>query len=66
MELTPENKTYIDSLNYESLLSHNRFAPIGDKWFQGETGDYWLKRMSELKNSGTVDHVGISKKIGWE
>lgn len=66
MELTSENKKYIDGLSYESLLSHNRFAPIGDKWFQGETGDYWLKRMYELKNSGIVDHVGISKKIGWE
>jgi hypothetical protein len=64
MDLTPENKTYIDSLSYESLLSHNRFAPVGDKWFQGETGDYWLKRMRELRD--TVDHVAISKKIGWD
>jgi hypothetical protein len=63
MELTLENKKYIDSLDYRSLLSKWRFAPVGDKWFQGETGDYWGKRMAELKE--TVDYVAISKEIGW-
>jgi hypothetical protein len=65
MNLTPENKAYIDKLSYQSLLSSWRFAPVGDKWFQGETGDYWSKRMRELREQG-ADHVGASKAIGWD
>ena len=64
MDLIPENKRYIDSLSYETLLSRWRFAPVGDPMFQGETGDYWSKRMAELRSAG-ADHVGASKKIGW-
>ena len=63
MELTQKNKNYIDGLSYESLLSAWRFAPVGYPWFQGETGEYWDKRMSKIRE--TVDHVTISKKIGW-
>ena len=65
MNLTTENKAYIDKLSYQALLSSWRFAPVGDKWFQGETGDYWGKRMRELREQG-ADHVGASKSIGWE
>lgn len=64
MDLTPENKEYIDSLDYEQLLSHWRFAPVGDKWFQGETGDYWGKRMNELRSQ--CDHVAISKQVSFK
>ena len=63
MKLTPENKQLIDNLSYESLLQRWRFAPAGDPWFQGETGNYWGKRMAELRGP---DHATISKKIGWE
>lgn len=65
MELTPENKTYIDSLSYRELLSKWRFAPVGDKWFQGETGKYWGKRMAELKAKDPGAAVAASKSIGW-
>ena len=64
MDLTSINKTHIDSLSYESLLSHQRFAEIGDEWFTGETGTYWLQKMKQLKEQG-VDHVGASKRLGW-
>ncbi len=64
MDLTPENKATIDRMSYENLLSRWRFAPVGDPWFQGETGDYWSERMRELREQG-ADHVGASKKIGW-
>jgi hypothetical protein len=64
MKLTEENKKHIDAMSYESLLSHWRFAPIGDPWFEGETGNYWSLRMHELKEQG-VDHVGASKSVGW-
>lgn len=63
MELSEKNKAYIDSLPYTALLSAWRFAPVGDEWFQGETGTYWSQRMKELRDSG-VDHVSASKSIG--
>ena len=68
MELTPENKETIDSYSYQQLLSQWRFAPVGNPWFQGETGDYWGKRMSELRSQpgGNDRHVAASKSIGWE
>jgi len=62
VNLTPENKEHIDSLSYYVLLSRWRFSPSGDLWFQGETGDYWGKRMNEIKPE---NHVQISKDIGW-
>lgn len=65
MELTKRNKDHIDKLSYTSLLDRWRFSPAGDPWFQGETGDYWKQRMQELRKAG-VDHVGVSKTIGWE
>jgi len=63
MDLTPENKQHIDSMTYEGLLSQWRFAPVGDPWFQGETGKYWGERMKELRDAG-ADHVGASKSLG--
>jgi hypothetical protein len=67
MDLTPSNKAHIDSLSYEGLLSEWRFAPIGSLWFQGETGDYWSKRMKELRDKpgGQDKHVSASKSLGW-
>jgi len=65
MNLTEKNKKYIDSMSYCGLLNKWRFAPVGDPWFQGETGDYWGKRMSELRKAG-ADHVGASKALGWK
>ena len=66
MDLTPENKNKIDNMSYESLLSHWRFAAIGDPWFQGETGKYWGERMAELRNQpgGNDRHVAASKRLG--
>lgn len=63
MDLTEENKKHIDGLDYDSLLGHWRFAPVGDLWFQGETGKYWSERMRELREQG-ADHVGASKRLG--
>lgn len=65
MDLTPERKKHIDSLSYTQLLAHWRFAPAGDPWFQGETGEYWSKRMAELRDAG-ADHVKASKILGWD
>jgi hypothetical protein len=67
MQLTPERKAHVDGLSYEQLLSRWRFAPVGDTWFQDETGDYWGKRMKELRAQpgGDDQHVAASKSIGW-
>ena len=67
MKLTPELKASIDALSYEELLREWRFAPSGSPKFQDETGAYWLKRMSELRNQpgGHEEAVRASKSIGW-
>jgi hypothetical protein len=56
-------KNWIDNASYRELLYHWRFAPIGDAIFQGEAGDYYAKVMQEKRQ--TVDHVQVSKDIGW-
>lgn len=68
MNLTVENQKHIDSLAYVELLRHNRFAPAGDPWFQGETGLYWLSRMAELRAQpgGDERHTMASTSIGWD
>ena len=64
MDLTPKRKEQIDVLSYEQLLERWRLAPVGDLMFQGETGEYWSKRMLELRRNG-ADHVRASKHVGW-
>jgi hypothetical protein len=66
MDLTPENKAIIDARSYQGLLSHWRFAPVGDPWFQGETGKYWGERMKQLREANEGAAVSASKSIGWE
>lgn len=63
MNLTPELKAEIDGKSYTELLRRWRHAPLGDTMFQGESGKYWNERLAELRD--TVDHVAISKEIGW-
>ena len=65
MTLTEENKQHIDNLDLVELLRRWRFAPIGDPWFQDETGDYWGKRMAELRDQSPGDWVAASKHVGW-
>lgn len=64
MELTPDNKTYIDPLSYEQLLSRWRFAPTGDPWFQDPTGRYWGEHMAKLRDQDPGAAVAASKRIG--
>ena len=65
MDLTPENKEYIDGRTYFQLLSSWRFASYGSEWFSGETGDYWAKQMKELRDApgGNAMHVEASKAL---
>ena len=67
MDLTNENKATINKKSYEYLLDKWRYAPSGDPWFQGETGEYWGKRMAELRaQPDGGDHHAASKSIGWK
>lgn len=65
MDLTPENKATIDGHDITTLLRHWRFAKSGDPWFQGETGEYWSKRMAELRSQDQAAYTSASKAIGW-
>jgi hypothetical protein len=67
MKLTPEHRTHIDGKTYEQLLRGWRFSSQDAPWMQGETGDYWAKRMKELKElpGGEEEHVRASKAVGW-
>lgn len=65
MDLTPEHKAYIDSCDIYTLLFRVRFAPVGDPWFQGETGAYWVKRLAEVRAQDNNAYVAASKDMGW-
>lgn len=65
MELTSENKTYIDGLSLGELLQRMRFSPCGDPWFQDATGIYWLRRYAELRDANPASAVEASKSLGW-
>ena len=66
MNLTDENRKIIDSMSMYALLYKIRFSPVGDQWFTGETGDYIMKRYSELRDKYPDEHVSNSKTMGWE
>lgn len=67
MKLTDEVKSEIDGMTYQRMLAKWRFAAIGHPMFQGESGDYFAKRMNELRAQpgGDSEHVRSSKAIGW-
>jgi len=65
--ISQKEKTAVDALSYEQLLTIVRFAPVGDVRFQGELGKYTLDRMSELREKvGPAEHTATSKRIGWD
>lgn len=66
MQLTPENKAIIDAKGIMDLLFGIRFLPVGNPWFQDETGEYWMKRYTELRDKDNDAHVAASKALGWD
>ena len=66
MDLTPSNKQVIDSKTHYQLLQKWRFSGTGNAWLQGGTGEYWGKRMAELKAKDPAAAVRDSKDLGWE
>ncbi len=64
MMLTPENKAHIDGLGVYALLKGVRCSPLGDEWFEGETGVYWMTRLREMRTQDERAYVLASKEIG--
>lgn len=64
--LDPETKQQIDSMDYVSMLRTWRFAPSGDPLFQGASGEYFKKTMTEKRDALPPGaHTAASKLIGW-
>ena len=63
--LTPEIKVQIDALSVYDLLYAHRFASVGDPCFQGEQGEYRMRRLAELRNQDNDAYVRASKDMGW-
>ena len=63
--MTDEEKHWIDNASYEDLLRKWRFAPCSDAFFQGETGKYMAKAMTEKRIADPDGAVAASKRIGW-
>ena len=56
----------LDTMTCETLLRKWRFAPAGDVMFQGETGKYYSKVMSEKRDADPRAAVAASKTLGWD
>jgi hypothetical protein len=54
-------KAKIDAMSREQMARMWRFAPVGHPMFQGEVGEYFVKRFNEL--GGWTPE--LSKQIGW-
>ena len=63
MKLTKKLKKEIDEMSYEAMLRMWRFDHISISVFQGESGEYFAGVMAKKKIA--VDHVKVSKAIGW-
>lgn len=60
------DKDWIDKASYEDMLRKNRFAPVGDRMFTGDTGNYFMQVMAEKRDSlNPGQKAEISKRIGW-
>lgn len=65
MNLTPEQKQRIDSLGVKELLAKVRFAPLDDEELSGESGEYWIDKLQQLKKDDNYAFVKASKELGW-
>ena len=65
--LNEATKKLIDDMPIREMLVKNRFSSISDPFFSGETGDYFLKVMSEKrKEIGDAAWTALSKSVGWD
>lgn len=66
MKLTAEVQEQINSMNYQTMLWHRRFDPVGSPWWMGEVGEAMEARLVQLLHE-TPDEAKVhaSKSIGW-
>lgn len=64
--MTPEQKQWIDSADYETLLRLWRFAPVGEPLLQGDAGQYYKEQLGVKRAAEPDGGVGASKRIGWD
>jgi len=61
-----KSKKWIAGATYKELLSHWRFAPVGDPMFIGELGQFYVEELHEKKSMlASGEDVQASKDIGW-
>jgi uncharacterized membrane protein len=63
--MTAKQKKWIDNATLVELLRKWRFAPPGDPWFQGETGEYYSKVMFAWRDRDPAAWTRASKTVGW-
>lgn len=64
--MTDFEKDWIDKATYKQLFAKVRFAPIGDVWMTGDTGQYLLERWGKMREElPEGEHTRISKELGW-
>jgi len=63
-EMTDDQKEWIDSAPYKTLLCKWRFGLAGDPMFQGEAGQYYKDVMFRKRDADPEGAVKASKKIG--
>ena len=63
---TKEMRDWIDNQPYSGLLHWWRFAPTGDPFFQGETGEHYSKTMAEKRALEKDGGAAVSKLVGWD
>ena len=66
-EWTPEEmRDWIDRQPYSGLLHWWRFAPGGDPFFQGETGEHYSRTMVEKRALEKDRGAATSRMVGWD
>ncbi len=74
MDVIPKCKCYnveprvyqeIQKMSIYDMLRRNRFSPVGDEIFMGETGVYFLYRMCELRDADPAAYARASRDLGW-
>ena len=63
--MTTKQKSWIDNASLVELLRKWRHSPAGGEMFQGETGEYYSKRMFGLRDADPAAWVAASKEVGW-
>lgn len=66
MDFNLKTKAVIDAMSYKEMLKTYRFAKIGNPWFCGDVGTYFMTTMIRKKLVLTPEErTKISKEIGW-